>query len=357
MAGEVDLENPTLKEESGTAFTLRQHLQLASKAAFAAALICAIGLNVVDALFDCGLNADCFYFRTHAYSILRIAISVLLPASVMFGAGLCVYALYHLVVFRWRNDKDPDVWRFVGAGIIFGAICASIVLLLGLNNTFAVAWKARIFAHNLFPFLCVFFIYGGLFGLLHFYFFNKPIKEVSQNVEISRRDSEGEAIPLITHIGMTLSASMLAVFFTVFLGSILYMIEGCFSKDAFFSCIWRSVPPAVTTLVMLGVLAVIIGHVISPLLYILYCPLTRIFWTGGYRYFLLFVLLGGGISYMNSLLFVLVQHGSTSRASPFDAFFMIYIVCGVFTGALHWLFLRRSQKNIGQGQASDVDWI
>lgn len=354
MAGEVDHGTPTLKEEPDTAFTLRRHLRLASKAAFAAALICAIGVNVVDALFDCGLNVDCFYFRTHAYSILHIALSVLLPASVMCGAGLCVYALYHLVVFRWRNDKDPDVWRFVGAGIIFGAVCASIVLLLGLNNTFAVAWKARIFAHNLLPFLCVFFIYGGLFGLLHFYFFKKPVKEASQATELYSRKDEEESISLVLHTSMTLSASVLAVFLTVFLGSILYMVESCLSKEAFFSCVLRSVSSAVTTLIMVGVLAVIIGHVISPLLYILYCPLTRIFWTGGYRHFLLFVFLGGSISYMNSLLFVLVQHGSTSRASPFDAFFMIYIICGLLTSALHWLFLTRAQRKLEKKKTHDT---
>src|SRR5690606_13021666 len=109
-------------------------------------------------------------------------------------------------------------------------IAASLALMLGLNSGFSVAWKSRLFAHNLLPFFIVFVLYGGLFGAFHFCFLKKLRVAVPQDADAknaSEEERETEKINLLSHIGMMLCASVLAVLSVFFLLPTLLLVNDC----------------------------------------------------------------------------------------------------------------------------------
>lgn len=102
-------------------------------------------------------------------------------------------------------------------------------------------------------------------------------------------------------------------------------------------------------------------HLFVPLLYVLYCPLTLKYWQQGRRSFMLFVVTALWAAALNGFgLGLLVQGGQFVRGTdPFELIEVfrivpIYIICGVITGALHWLFLSYAQRRLERGKIYDT---
>lgn len=103
------------------------------------------------------------------------------------------------------------------------------------------------------------------------------------------------------------------------------------------------------------------AHGVSPLLLALYYPLTLKYWQKGQRGFLLFCGTGLWIAGVNGLgLGVLFQGGQVVLGTDdfdLDQVFLltaVYIICGLMTGALHWMFLTRTQRKLEKQIADDL---
>lgn len=337
---------------AGVIFGWKQYASTALRAAFVAAFLCAVGINVLEASLDCGLNAGCIEIRTYIYSPLRMLAMLLFPMALMMGSSLFAYGFYHTVLFRWLKRGERDARYFIAAGCVFGCIAASLALMLGLNSGFSVAWKSRLFAHNLLPFFIVFIVYGGLFGAFHFCSLKKLRVAVPQDAGAKDAGAEGreaKKINLLSHIGTMLCASVLAVLSVFFLLPILLLVNDCAVSGAFFSCTLKEMSNIWQAFWWMALIAVYFGHVMSPLLYVLYCPIARILWIKQYRHVWVFTVLGGVVAGLNCMALLIAMGGMGGAL-----LFWIYIICGVITGALHWLFLSYAQRRLERGKIHDT---
>lgn len=103
------------------------------------------------------------------------------------------------------------------------------------------------------------------------------------------------------------------------------------------------------------------AHCVTPLLYLVYCPLTLKYWQMGKRGIVLFCATGLWVAALNGFaLGLLIQGGQgVMGTDPFEIvevfrFVPIYTICGLMTGALHWLFLTGAQRKLEQKKNHDT---
>lgn len=102
-------------------------------------------------------------------------------------------------------------------------------------------------------------------------------------------------------------------------------------------------------------------HCMAPLLFFLYGPLTLKYWQIERRKFFLFLVTGLWVAVLNGIVSGVLVRGmpAVMRGDMLDwadVFWLvpIYTICGLMTGALHWLFLTRAQRKLEQTKADDT---
>lgn len=143
------------------------------------------------------------------------------------------------------------------------------------------------------------------------------------------------------HFLLMLAASFLSVFL--------------FALATGFPLLWN---PKMYVLLLVGIF---LAHGVSPLLLAVYGPMTLKYWRDGKRGFLLFCGTGLWVAALNGFaLGLLIQGGQEIMGTdPFEVvevfrFMPIYIICGLMTGALHWLFLTNAQRKLEKQKADDT---
>lgn len=245
----------------------------------------------------------------------------------VFGA----YVIYMPVLTRFICG---NVKRF--SSVIWAAIGTIIINIAVVSFEYWLLYTERMIEpKKFFVFIClVNFVFLSAALLLQFLFVWPLLR--SRNEVAS-----GPNISGMRHFALMLCASFLALFlFGMGMGLPLMLNP---------------------MLYVIAFLAIGFAHCLTPLLLFVYYPLTLKYWQNGQRDWATFCGTGLWVAALNGFaLGLLIQGGQGIMGTdPFEVvevfrFVPIYIICGLMTGALHWLFLTSAQRKLDKQIADDL---